>query len=325
VWQGALLGLLKKPRLLGALKVSVYLTFVSLCSLALSARAARGAVGEVALSVGRQLNEVSEFMASTKHVDLNGQPFGISTTVARMPVEALLERFAQACRAHPSELARVAASQGLKAFPDPGGKSKPEPSSRSKGEPLVHVKGENEGVLTCILDSGDGQKLPLAESISEFMRTRDASVFGDYLAVYARNQGKGKTHVIAVWTRGPFKILDLFPAEGDAPGSDSQLLGRPRNARRILSGSSGDQPYGVRVYESLESPERLAASFESDLSSRGWKRIADPGGPNRTVALQHTSGVLALIAVSAVGGKTALTLMEMGNSLPPRRSAEESP
>lgn len=293
------------PRCLGALKALTYLALVSLCSLVFGARAARGAMGEVSLSLARQLHEVSDLLGSTKSLNLNGQSFAISTTVAPASAEVVLDRFAEACRSHPSELAQIAGARELGRLATKSG--------ASGYEPLVRSDSANDGVLGCLIESANGApRAPLREAFGEFLRTRDASVFGDFLVIYARNVGNGKSHVAAVWTRGPFKVLDLFPERGDAPGSDSTLLGRPRESRRILSAASGEEPYGVRVYETKQAPRDALIAFEKDLSSRGWARLAEAADAGSSLALRHSSGLLAIVSASASSGKTALCLMEMG-------------
>jgi hypothetical protein len=118
---------------LGALKASAYLALVSLVLLAASTRAARGALGEVSLTLARQLSEVSDLVGSTKVVELNGQPFRVSTTVARLSASQVLDRFSSACTQHPGQLARVAAQHGLADLQDARG--------RSGWGPLVRLDG----------------------------------------------------------------------------------------------------------------------------------------------------------------------------------------
>lgn len=303
------------PRMVGTLKASAYLVLVSLCGLFFSIRSARGALGEVSLTIARQLNDVSDLIGSTKFLELNGQRFGISTTVVAGSAADVLDRFADACRKNSAELTRVAASQGLTL--------RQRASQGAGSKPIARVEAEEDGIVGCVLRSDAGPVAPLSETIREFARTRDASVFGDFLVVYARNQAKDKknpkdkTHVVAVWTHGPFKVLDLFPAQGDAPGSDSVLAGRPREARRILSGAAANEPYGLRIYETTKTPGETLSSFERDMRSRGWTRLAQPPNGVTAVALQHTSGVLAVLTANPSDGtKSALVLMEMGRGKP---------
>lgn len=307
------------PRVLGALKATTYLTLLSLILLAVSARAAQGALAEVSLTLARQLNEVPDLIGSTKLVELNGQPFRVSTAVAPLGAQAVLDRFAEACRNHPGELARVAAEHGL-------GDVAGAPAGSGR-EPLVRLDADEDGVLGCLLESSSAIKGSLPETIREFVRTRDASVFGDFLVVYAKNQQNGESHIVAVWTRGPLKILDLFPAQGDAPGSDSALAGRPRDARRLLSGSAENEPYGLRIYESQQAPDALLSGFARDMAGRGWSELSAPTGTGSRV-LQHSSGVLGLLVAGAHASKSTLVLLEAGNGDPQRkstRSRENSP
>jgi len=291
-------------RLLGGIKAAAYVAALSLATLAVSARAARGALGEVSLSLARQLNEVPDLIGSTKLIELNGQPFRVSTAVVPLSADKVLDRFSEACGNHPGELARLAASYGLEQSKVP---------SPAKGRaPLVRQDGDGDGVLGCLLESSSAVKGSMSDVVREFGRSRDASVFGDFLVVYAKDQSGGKSHVVAVWTRGPFKVLDLFPAKGDAPGSDSALIGRPNGSRRLLSGSAEDAPYGIHIYESSEAPASLLEGFSRDIQGRGWHELpAQALGQSR--AFQHSSGILALLTAGSNAGKTTIAVLEMGN------------
>lgn len=297
-------------RLIGGFKAGAYLSLLSLAVLFASTRAARGALGEVSLTLARQLTEVPDLLGSTKTIELNGQPFQISTAVAPFSAKAVLDRFAEACRHHPGELARVATAHGLRPL---------ENAVRGSGqEPLVRLDGDNDGVVGCLLESPSSLKGSLNATIQEFLRTRDAAVFGDFLVVYAKNQDDGKSHIVATWTRGPLKILDLFPAQGDAPGSDSVLVGRPRGARRILSGSAQGEPYAIRIYETTEAPAALLEGFTAELQSRGWTALPAQPAAQAARALRHASGLLTLLSTSVNAGKTTIVILEMGNGDPNR-------
>lgn len=294
-------------RLIGGLKAGAYLSLLSLALSFATTRVAQGALGEATLTLARQLNEVPDLIGSTKGVELNGQVFHVSTAVAPQSAKVVLDRFAQACRRHPGELARVAMAHGLGQL---------ENGTGSGREPLVRVDGPDDGVLGCLLESPSSVKGSLRDTIQEFVRTSDAGVFGDFLVVYAKDQTNGKSHVVASWTRGPLKLLDLFPAHGDAPGSDSALVGRPRGARRILSGSASGEPYAIRIYETAEPPAQLLHSFERDLQTRGWAALPAQPTTQAARALIHPSGILAMLSASTNAGKTSIVILEMGNGDP---------
>lgn len=295
-------------RLVGGLKAGAYLSLLSLAISFATTRVAQGALGEATLTLARQLNEVPDLIGSTKSVELNGQVFRVSTAVAPQSAKVVLDRFAEACRRHPGELARVAMAHGLGQLENVG--------SGSGREPLVRVDGPGDGVLGCLLESPSSVKGSLRDTIQEFVRTSDAGVFGDFLVVYAKDQTNGKTHVVASWTRGPLKLLELFPAHGDAPGSDSSLLGRPRGSRRILSGSASGEPYAIRVYETAEAPAQLLHSFERDLQARGWAPLPAQPTTQAARALIHPSGILTMLSASTDAGKTSIVILEMGNGDP---------
>lgn len=284
----------------GVLRVSVYGVVVFTALAWWAGGSARGAADEASLRFGRQLDQLRDVLGTTKTLDLNGERLHVSTAMVELDVGAALDRFEQLCAEHPSALL-----QSLDAAVAP---------SARRGTGVIRSAPGDDGVVLCFVQRGEPRSpVAMAEA---FLETRDLSAIGDLVYVYAKKTTSGRTHLITVWTRGSFKILDLFPAQGDSPGTDSLLAVRPPHSRRLLSGTTPDAPYGLRVYESERAPEALLEPVHEAMQQRGWKPL-DPS-PEAPLArgYLHDSGVQALVVAAARQGRTVISVVELGQPRP---------
>src|SRR5688500_6861857 len=65
----------------------------------------------------------------------------------------------------------------------------------------------------------------------------------------AHRRDDGSIAVTSVVSASGTPLNELFPAEGDAPGSDLEGIARPESARRTLTAIVGKNEHAVRVYE----------------------------------------------------------------------------
>jgi hypothetical protein len=94
--------------------------------------------------------------------------------------------------------------------------------------------------------------------------------------IYAE-ESEGTTLFVAFWTEGEFKVLDMFPPEGDAPGRDIDGVPRPPHARRILSAWEEGEPQSITVYDgSPQDPDGLEAWYREQMPEEGWHPLELP-------------------------------------------------
>jgi hypothetical protein len=65
-------------------------------------------------------------------------------------------------------------------------------------------------------------------------------------------------------------IEQLWPAEGDAPGSDLSDIPRPKDARRTATIIVGKGEHSVRVYESTLTVDDSVNSYDAQMKTRGF-------------------------------------------------------
>jgi hypothetical protein len=65
-------------------------------------------------------------------------------------------------------------------------------------------------------------------------------------------------------------LSDLFPAEGDSPGSDIAAIARPEQSRRTLTAIVGSEEHSVRIYESTQPVAEAVRSYDAAMTNRGY-------------------------------------------------------
>jgi hypothetical protein len=81
----------------------------------------------------------------------------------------------------------------------------------------------------------------------------------------------GRTAVTSVVQESTTPLADLFPADGDAPGSDSPDMPRPASARRMVTANVGTAGYTVRIYRSTLPIQGAIASYDQAVATAGYK------------------------------------------------------
>ena len=298
----------------GLIRVSVYSLLMLGVLLGYGMHSARGAIGERSLALGRQLEGMRDLLGNTKVVTLNGQRMRLSTAVVPLSVPAALDRFEGLCRRGPNGLAHA-----VDQIPEARSAGARIPLARRLG--ILRNDNAHDGIVACIVHRGD-RALELSELMAELTSTLDIGLLGDFFFVYARDAsvgGKQQTHLITSWTHGSFQPSVMFPASGDAPGSDSSLAARPASARRVLSGVAVDAPYALRVYETSEPAAPALAGFDASMALRGWRRMEQAQIPHTTHVYTHGSGLTALATAgnSKLKPGTVFSLVEMGATAEP--------
>ncbi len=299
----------------GAARVLAYVTCLLTLVGAVSVRAAWGAMSEKTMSVGREMAALGDALGTTKTVLLNGQEVHVSTAVLHVGVNEALDRFQAVCDEHPSGLSR-ALDEATDAATPQGAKPK---TNKRKPLGVLRTADDDQGFVLCLVDR-KGASRSTTQLFEEFVKTHDISVFGDSLYAFAKKTADGGTHVITTWTSGRFMALDLFPATGDAPGSDSLLAPRPVASRRLLSAVPAGAPYGIRIYESTESMDRVFDAFDTDMTARGWTRGKASSIHNDGRVFLNPNGVIIEAFAKTWEGKTLFSSVEMGQAAPEAHS-----
>lgn len=257
----------RRFHLRGVVRVLFYCIVVSIIIAGVSIRSAYGDFKDSAMLMGRQLATFGDVEGRISRVRLNGEPIYVTSAVTDAPAHDVLNRFETLCRQNAGGLDDM-----FESLPD-NLKREFEVVDGTAGMGIVRNEVEGEGMVACLAQAPlDGwENLPAR--LEQFIDTGDLSKVGDLRYVYVREK-ESKTHVITVWTDGPFNLLNVAPMDGEeAPGSDSANVPRPEEAVRLLSATVEGTPYAVRIYDSAKSQSEVLAMYDAQMPGRGWEAI----------------------------------------------------
>jgi len=159
------------------------------------------------------------------------------------------------------------------------------------------------------LTRGANTPATFAEAATAFQQTYDLGALGKLRYVYARPDGD-KTRVLTLWTEDSFRFDRLFPASGDAPGSDPEVLGAPPGAVRLLSIRIANTPFAVFVYQSTRAPDSIVKHYDDRMASKDWTLLTPPGGPEAGRRGYVKNGVV--FTASAIRDEEGTSLVSIG-------------
>ena len=261
----------RRIHLRGIVRVLVYCLFVSVVIAGISVRSAYGDFKDSSMVIGRQLATFGDLEGSVHKVRLNGEPIYVSSAVADATVPELLDRFETACREHAGGLDQMFETLPAALKTNLAG------VDGTAGVGIIRnqdgEEGMEEGMIACLAQPPlDGWE-SIGLRTEQFLDSGDLSKVGDLRYVYLKRV-ENKTHVISVWTDGPFKIFNVAPVDGaEAPGSDSANAPRPLDAIRLLSAAVEGAPYAVRIYDSAKPQSDILAMYDTEMPKRGWTAI----------------------------------------------------
>ena len=279
----------RAARTRGALRVLFFGATIALVLGLWTARASVSHASEASMALGRELAALTGAAGETHRIVLNGERISIGRASSADDVEAALETFvARSC---------------------------PSSSDGSIGT-FRRMTSKDEGVAFCLPRLSDGPQ-GAATALARFAESGDLADLGGVSYAYARREADGTTSLLVAWSDGPFRPGRVaWDGEGDAPGSDSAQLPRPRGSRRLLTARVEGAPYALRVYEVDETSAALEG-YEAEMTARGWTRIDDANG----ALVFMKEGVYAFVSSSRAPGKTVLTLGELADDTPRVRPA----
>ena len=192
------------------------------------------AIGPIQLTAG-----------SERRVTLNGAPLFFRKTTERGSVDEVMARVAKEC-ASGSETSAFGLAKNLD-----DGVNKPIALERVFSQ-------ESEGGVRaslCIFANDGGT------ANEELHRVR-------YTLAHLRDDGS--VAVTTVVNASATPLQELFPREGDAPGSDLEGVARPEQARRTLTAIVGNNEHAVRVYESSLAVQPAVQSYDRQMITLGY-------------------------------------------------------
>jgi len=133
-----------------------------------------------------------------------------------------------------------------------------------------------------------------------------------YRYVYAQ-PGSERTLVLRFWTDQALDLDRLFPASGDAPGSDAPGIPRPPRARRVLSARETSAPQQLTLYTTESAgPDELDAWYRERLAGLGWRPLETTGRTapaTRTLVVGRAGAIAALVFAHEESGGGSVAIL----------------
>lgn len=230
-----------------------------------------------------------------QRVTINGAPMVFKKHTEQGSLAEVMARIAKQC----------ASGNENTAF----GVTKATDDGTAKPLELERVVTEGEGDVKaslCVFANDDDR----AEAREELKRVR-------YTLAYKRDDGSiGVTTVV---NASSTPLNEMFPAEGDAPGSDLEGVARPEASKRTLTatvdarggaerGVQGTTQHTVRVYESTLGLSSALASYDQRMDALGFEttgsladaRMYRKDGKSYAASFRGTTGgsTIALVPFS---------------------------
>lgn len=264
-------------------RLAAFVCAASLIGTVVSVRAARAQVHEGMRHLARQLMPYAEgaVMEAPRRVELNGQSLLLSVGTTQDGVPAVLDWYERQCArrsGHLTETMRQQLSERstpmeVAAFNAAWLAS----GQQSRAAEVLREGDEQEGYLACI-DTGSEASVTSDEylrRVRQFLDTGDLAHIGGLRYAYV-TRGSTGTRIVTFATDGHFNLLGMFPAAGDAPGSDVPTLARYPNMRRIISASEERDANTLGVYTVRAPMSDVRDFYRRTMVTRGWQLLDLP-------------------------------------------------
>ncbi len=231
-------------------------------------RQARAQMHEGMRHLARQLMPYAEqgVIEAPRRVEINGESLYLAMGTTHDSVAAALDYYESWCDRRAGHVTESIAQADGSAFGplwSQGGRLGPRLEAVREGD-------DAEGYVICV-DVGDRRLTgsELSQRLRAVVDTGDLSRWGNLRYAYAQRASTG-TRIITVATDGPFNLLRMFPAEGDAPGHDAPGLARYPGMRRVLSAHEDGHPNGLGMYTARAPVADVRAWYQTAMARQGW-------------------------------------------------------
>jgi hypothetical protein len=274
-----------------AVRVAIWLGCVSAVGLAVALPAFAARARRVAVETGRDLALVAAgtSISGVTRLRLNGEALAMSSGISDEPPRVVLDRLERACSDHAGGLAAAFADldRALGAHTDLSRVGAP-------GIGVVREGGDDGGLVLCF--AGEGSPW---QRLAAFGSSGDLEDLGGVRAAIVRRGPTAASHVVALWSDGPFDLKKVL--DGEPPPTEAADLPAPEGTRRRLLITVDGAPYAVRIYEGRVDLARHRAA----LARLGWS--SDRQAPHAF----FKDDAEAIVAISERDGRPFVSVAEL--------------
>lgn len=247
-----------------------------------------------------ELSRAAQPGLGPRRVVVNGAPVVVETSTEPRALDAVVADVDRACAAGGPETVLLEAAGG-------GGEATLRSNARRvRVASASSADGEATGLLCVLEPDGDTMGGDDAQRRKPIVRY-----------AFARRVDARTTSLTRVTTAMGGDLSALFPAEGDAPGSDLAGVPRPSEARRALTAVVGNDEHSVRIYESHLALAESVRRYDASMLALGYG--ATSAHDDARLYLRPTDGasVVASFASTDLGTTVAIAPFR-----PPRAPSE---
>jgi hypothetical protein len=258
---------------------------------------------EMGLGVGHQLAKLEDLTGGAYLIRFNGAEIHRASAHTMQSTTEVLNRYEAYCRENPGALGRL-----MQDIPNALKDQIDMPKDRALRASVVRDEVDRRGMVVCFVEDPDAPAEPLADKLRALAETSDLSKLGRFRYAFAEPSTRpgGGTHVVTFWSDGELNLKKMFPATGDAPGTDSANAPRPAGSRRTLSAAVQGYPASVRIYESLAERGGIERMYDETLRAKGFTKV---GG-----AYLRKDNAEIILSVVESDGRTTVTIVEASAS-----------
>lgn len=255
---------------------------------------ARSRAGEALLALGGELMQLPSVRSrhEARRLSVNGLTLFVRSGSSARPPADVIASFRDTCvDAAPFELDGAA----RRALADTT------PSFTERLFDGVAIEETERGTaLGCITRGRERFTLErISERLERFAESGDLASFGRLRYAWIEGTESGGSAVLSLWSDEALPLLDRFPAQGDAPGSDLPGVTRVPGGRRLLSAALDEN--ALYVYEHRRAPplDELATSYDRALERAGFASVAPArrDGARRVHTLRRDAHELVVVLI----------------------------
>jgi hypothetical protein len=279
------------------MRLAAFLTVALVAVLGISMHHVRADMGEKMLHLGHELLPMADLLQTTQRVRINGESMYLASTVTDQSIGQVLDRYEAHCRAYTGGLA-----EQFDALPADAQKklAKQAPAAWSQRLGIVREQHQDEGMLACIAQQGQGGIAGFVTRVNAFMTDGDLGRIGNLRFAYLQKTEDGKTHLLTTFTEGSFNLFHIIGADAASEGTQTRdeldAAPMPPNAKTPMTFRVDDLPYAVQGFHSPDAPQKVAAYYLDALPKLGWKLMSGPGDLFQNVIMRRGGVTLVLTA-----------------------------
>lgn len=293
-----------------ALRMALYSAFAFGLLAMAAARSVYADVREMGVGLGHQLAKLEDLTDGAYLIRLNDAELHRASAYTPQSTHEVLDRYEAYCSERPGALARA-----MQDIPSAMLDRIDMPKDTALRASVVRDEANGRGMVVCFVDDPDAPVEPLVSRLRALSETGDLSKLGHFRYVYAEpsSNPKAGTHVVTFWSDGALNLNAMFPASGDAPGTDSSIAPRPAGSRRTLSASVDGYPAAVRIYESAVDRASIERMYDETLRAKGFQKI-DTRAAQVAAAYVREDNAEIIVSLAEHKQRTTVTIVEASAS-----------